>query len=173
MFDLCVSDVDQITASGNGLIPDPHIGDVRICRIAIQSRLYVPFQIDTAGIRINGVVPAVHGFAVQRKTDTLGIALSKTYPVADVKCRLCGFLLGWLCGLCLICRFWFFRCRRCRLFFSGSLGCGSTAVLWSARSGTSVVWGSLSDTLAGNSAARLSVCDSVLWGRSTSVFFSA
>ena len=37
----------------------------------------------------------------------------------------------------------------------------------------SVVWVSLSDTLAGNSAARLSVCDSVLWGRSTSVFFSA
>lgn len=114
---LCVSDVDQIAASGDGFIPDPYIGDVRICRIAIQSRLYVPFQIDTSCIRINGVVPAVHRFAVQRKTDTLGIALSKTYPVADVKCRLCGFLLGWLCGLCLICRFWFFRCRRCGLFF--------------------------------------------------------
>ena len=114
---LCVSDVDQIAASGDGLIPDPHIGDFRICRIAIESRLYVPFQIDTAGICINGVVPAVHCFTVQRKTDTLGIALSKTDPVADVKCRLCGFLLGWLCGLCLICRFWFFRCRRCGLFF--------------------------------------------------------
>ena len=70
---LCVSDVDQIAASGDGLIPDPHIGDFRVCRIAIESRLYVPFQIDTAGICINGVVPAVHGFAVQRKTDTLGI----------------------------------------------------------------------------------------------------
>lgn len=93
-FVLCVSDVDQITASGNGLIPNPHIGDFRICRIAIESGLYVPFQIDTSCIRINGVVPAVHGFAVQRKTDTLGIALGKTDPVADVKCRLCGFLLG-------------------------------------------------------------------------------
>ena len=114
---LCVSDVDQIAASGDGFIPDPHIGDVRICRIAIESGLYVPFQINTSCIRINGVVPAVHRFTVQRKTDTLGIALSKTDPVADVKSWLCGFLLGWLCGLCLICRFWFFRCRRCGLFF--------------------------------------------------------
>ena len=118
-FVLCVSDVDQIAASGDGLIPDPHIGDFRICRIAIESRLYVPFQIDTSCIRINGVVPAVHSFAVQRKTDTLGIALGKTDPVADVKCRLCGFLLGWLCGLWLICRLWFFRCRRCGLFLFG------------------------------------------------------
>ena len=113
-FVLCVSDVDQITASGNGLIPDPYIGNFRICRIAIESRLYVPFQIDTASIRINGVVPAVHGFAVQPKTDTLGIALGKTDPVADVKCRLCGFLLGWLCGLW--CSFGLLSC-----FFLGGL----------------------------------------------------
>lgn len=140
-FVLCVSDVDQIAASGDGLIPDPHIGDFRICRIAIESGLYVPFQIDTAGICINGVIQAVHRFTVQRKTDTLGIALGKADPVADVKCR--------LCGLWLIYRFWSFRCQRCGLFFfcrgsgfrsafrlvcffSGSLGCGSTAVLWSA-----------------------------------------
>ena len=111
MFDLCVSDVDQITACGDGFIPDPYIGDVRICRIAIESRLYVPFQIDTAGIRINGVVPAVHSFAVQRKTDTLGIALSKTDPVVNVKDRLRRFFFRrfrW-------CRF--LSCRRCGLFF--------------------------------------------------------
>ena len=114
---LCVSDVDQIAASGDGLIPDPYIGDVRIYRIAIESGLYVPFQIDTSCIRINGVVPAVHGFAVQRKTHALGIALSKTDPVADVKCRLCWFFLRRFGRLWLFCRFWFLRCRRCGLFF--------------------------------------------------------
>ena len=114
---LCVSDVDTIAVCGDGLIPDPHIGDFRICRVAIESRLYVPFQIDTSCIRINGVVPAVHHFTVQRKTDTLGIALSKTYPVADVKNRFSGFLRGWLGGLRLFCRFGGFRCRWCRLFF--------------------------------------------------------
>ena len=126
MFDLCVPDVDQIATSGDGLIPDPHIGDFRICRIAIESRLYVPFQIDTSCIRINGVIPAVHRFTVQRKTDTLGIALGKTDPVADVKCRLCGFLLGWLCGLWLIYRFWFFRYRWCGRFCFGRCS-------WSSR----------------------------------------
>ena len=118
-FVLCVSDVDQIAASGDGLIPDPHIGDFRICRIAIESRLYVPFQIDTSCIRINGVIPAVHGFAVQRKTDTLGIALGKADPIANVKCRLCWFFLRRFGRLWLFCRFWFFRCRRCGLFLFG------------------------------------------------------
>lgn len=56
------------------------------------------------------------------------------------------------------------------VFFSGSLGCGSTAVLWSACSGTSVGWVALSDTLAVASAEWSSSFGSVLRGCSTSVF---
>ena len=54
------------------------------------------------------------------------------------------------------------------VFFSGSLGCGNTAVLWSTCSGTSVGWAALSDTLAGFSAERLSVLPEPFplhWGR--------
>ena len=108
---LCVSDVDQITASGDGLIPDPHIGDVRICRIAIESRLYVPFQIDTSCIRINGVIPAIHGSAVKHKSDALSVALGKADPVVNVKNRLSRFSFRRF-----RCRR-FLSCRRCWLFF--------------------------------------------------------
>ena len=57
-FPASVSESDTQTTE----VPDQadhSIGDVRICRIAIESRLYVPFQIDTSCIRINGVVPII------------------------------------------------------------------------------------------------------------------
>ena len=96
---LCVSDVDTIAVCGDGLIPNPDIGNVFICRITVESGLNVPFQIDAAGICVDGVIPAVNRLAVQRKADAFGIVLGKADPVADVKSRFRWFLYGRLGGL--------------------------------------------------------------------------
>lgn len=173
-----------IRAASGLLIPNPHIGDVAVLGISVEIATNIPFGVFAFNTCGDGVIPTIHGSAVKRKSDALSVALGKADPVVNVKDRLSRFFFR---------RFrWrrFLSCRRCGLFFSvgaavsgrrsdssvffsGSLGCGSTAVLWSACSGTSVGWVALSDTLAGNSVTRFPVCDSVLWGRSTSVFFSA
>ena len=99
--------------------PNPNIRDVGIFGVAAQVTLDVPFGVFALRTCGNGIVPAVHGFAVQRKTDTLGIALGKADPIANVKCWLCWFFLRRFGRLWLLCRFWFFRCRRCGLFLFG------------------------------------------------------
>ena len=116
---LCVADIDFIRAASGLLIPNPHIGDVAVLGISVEIATNIPFGVFAFYTCGNGIVPAVHGFAVQRKTDTLGIALGKADPIADVKCRLCWFFLRRYGRLWLFCRFWFFRCRRCGLFLFG------------------------------------------------------
>lgn len=118
-FVLGVSDVDTIAVCGNGLIPNPDIGNVPVCRITVEPGLNVPFQIDAAGICVDGIIPAVNRPAVQRQTDAFGIALGKADPIADVKRRFGGFLRGRFGGLRLFCRFGCFRCRWCRWFCFG------------------------------------------------------
>lgn len=90
---LCVADIHLKGAGSGLLIPKPNIRDVGIFGVTVQVTLDVPFGIFALRTCGNGVVPTEHSFAVQRKTDTLGIVLGKGDPVADVKCRLCGFLL--------------------------------------------------------------------------------
>ena len=118
-FVLCVSDVDTIAVCGDGLIPNPNIGNVLVCRITIEPGLNVPFQIDAAGICVDGVIPAVNRPAVQLQTDAFGVVLGKADPIADVKRWFCGFLRGRFGGVRLFCRFWGFRCRWCRRFCFG------------------------------------------------------
>lgn len=72
---LCVADI-HLKGTGSGLlIPNPNIRDVGIFGVAAQVTLDVPFGVFALRTCGNGIVPAVHGFAVQRKTDTLGIRL--------------------------------------------------------------------------------------------------
>ena len=95
---LCVADIDFIRAASGLLIPNPHIGDVAVLGISVEIATNIPFGVFAFYTCGNGIVPAVHGFAVQRKTDTLGIALGKADPIADVKCSSVGSSCGGTVG---------------------------------------------------------------------------
>lgn len=108
---LCVADIHLVGIAACLLIPNPDLGDVAVLSIAVKVALDVPFGVPALGACGDGVIPAIHGSAVERKSDALSVALGKADPVVNVKNRLSRFFFR---------RFrWrrFLSCRRCGLFF--------------------------------------------------------
>ena len=132
---LCVADIDFIRATSGLLIPNPHIGDFVVLGISVEIATNIPFGVFAFYTCGDGVIPAIHGSAVKRKSDALSVALGKADPVVNVKGGSggvdssvaggvgCSFSVGAAVSG---------RRSDSSVFFSGSLGCGSTAVLWSA-----------------------------------------
>ena len=88
---LCVADIDFIRAASGLLIPNPHIGDVAVLGISVEIATNIPFGVFAFYTCGDGVIPAIHGSAVERKSDALGVTLGKADPVVNVKDRLSRF----------------------------------------------------------------------------------
>ena len=98
-----VPDIDVVAVPISGLVPDPHIGDVRIVRVPAQPAGDVPLQAGAVRPGPDGVVPAVYRAALQPQAQALGITLRVAYPVADVEGgllydRLWGWRGRYRCG---------------------------------------------------------------------------
>ena len=81
----CVPDIDVVGAVSGGFVPHPHIGNIRVVCISIQSAADVPLQAGAARPGPDGVVPAVYRAALQPQTQALGATLRIADSVADVE----------------------------------------------------------------------------------------
>ena len=82
---LSVSDINIVAIVARTFCPDPHIGDVLIFCIAIQSALDISFEINAVCACADGVVPAVYRCIAQYESFTFGIALCICDPVFNIK----------------------------------------------------------------------------------------
>ena len=80
---LCVADIHLKVAVADLFIPNPNIGDVAVIGIAVQVAFYISFGAAALRACGYGIVPAVNCTAVKIQSHAHGIALRKTYPVAD------------------------------------------------------------------------------------------
>ena len=80
-----VPDIDVVAVPISGLVPDPHIGDVLVVGIPVQSAGDVPLKTGAVRPGPDEVVPTVYRAALQPQAKALGIALCVAYPVANVE----------------------------------------------------------------------------------------
>ena len=136
---LCVADI-HLKGTGSGLlIPNPNIRDVAVLGISVEIATNIPFGVFAFYTCGDGVIPAIHGSAVEHKSDAFGVALGKADPVVNVKDGSVGSSFGGSGGVDFsfaggvgssfsvgaVVSGWR---SDSSVFFSGSLGCGSTAV---------------------------------------------
>ena len=82
---LSVADINVVTVVACSFCPNPHIGDVLVLCIAVQSALDISFEVYTVCVCADRVIPTVHRRVAQYESFVHGIAPCIGDPVVDIE----------------------------------------------------------------------------------------